>query len=138
MLDIQDWLDIQIKKNDLSNNRFEIIVQFKNQSSEEVSWKYENALNKAELLSFTILNKNGKAIESLDFIIGTPKPCNEKAPKFQPGATQSYTISCQLLASGHLKVGDFHYPITFNQKHSILFQYGGINSNKISWIPNEI
>ena len=138
MNEIENWLTIIIDKQDQSGDLFDIVVTFTNFSNEIVNWKFNNILSKAELLSFTLLNSRGVLVESIDFISGTSMSTGEKAPEFLPGTVQTYDINCQLLPSGYLKVGKFHYPVTFEEEYEVSFHYGGVRSNILDWVPHKI
>ncbi len=138
MSEIEDWLTISIDKLDKSEDQFDIVVVFRNSSNEIVNWEFNNVLSKAELLSFTLINSKGVLVESLDFISGTPMSKGEEAPDFFPGEVQTFDLNCQLLPSGHLKVGRFHYPVSFGENYEISFHYGGVKSNVLGWVPHKI
>lgn len=138
MIEIEIWLTITIEKKDQSSNLFDIVVTFTNSSGEIVNWEFNNVLSKAELLSFTLINSQGMLVESLDYISGTAMRIEEQAPEFLPGAVQTYKLNCQLLPSGHLKVGKFHYPVRFEEEYGISFHYGGVKSNVLDWVPQKI
>lgn len=133
-----NWLKIEIGKEVSNDPEFEIRVTFTNISGRPVNWEYKNVLSKAELLSFTLKNRDGELIESLDNISGTSAISHENDTQFLPGKKQFYTLYCKVLPSGHLKVGRFHYPIKFNEEYGISFCYGGVISNVISWVPSKI
>ncbi|MEW8682121.1 MAG: hypothetical protein AB2536_09470 [Candidatus Thiodiazotropha endolucinida] len=138
MNEIENWLSITIEKQDQSIDLFEIVVTFTNYSDEVVNWEFNNVLSKAELLSFTLINSQGVLVESLDYMSGTARRTGEQAPEFLPGAVQTYQLKCQLLPSGHLKVGEFHYPVSFEEEYDISFHYGGVKSNVLGWVPHKI
>lgn len=138
MISTINWLKIEIDKKESNDSEFEILVTFTNISGKLVNREYKNILSKAELLSFTLKNRTGDFIKSLDYISGTSAISHEKDKEFLPGEKQFYTMDCKVLPSGHLKVGRFHYPIKFNEEYDISFCYGGVESNVISWIPSKI
>jgi len=138
MENMKKWLGIKIEKKELQSNSFDIVVSFTNISNKSVNWKFRNVLNKAEMLSFTLRKSDGSLVESIDIVSGTPQSSVDSDPEFAPGAVQRYTLKCEVLSSGLLKVGDIHFPINFGEDYKISFYYGGIVSNVIAWKPEII
>lgn len=138
MNEIENWLTITIEKQEKSPSAFDIVVIFMNSSASAIAWQFNNILSKAELLSFTLVNSSGVLVESLDYISGISKATGKEAPMFLPGACQTYVLNCNLLPSGHLKVGKFHYPVNFEEKYEISFQYGEVKSNVLFWVPYKL
>lgn len=138
IMEIEKFLNIEVNLEEVDELSFSVVVTFLNRSNSAVNWEFRNVMGKAESLSFKLYHSNGKRIDPVDGMSGTPAAMPE-APLFEPGATQIHRIDCYYVKDGLLKVGKVHYhPVPKSSSYNISFQYGLVKSNTVQWSSPKI